>query len=235
MSPCQLWQADPGSAGNGVKDTSSFCTWRSVSDLWHIHRSSRVFLALVHWRSPLVTWMETACSGKTILDFNFNLKKKKRDPWINWEKNTAIVLGPTQQNVKKDDELFPASILVELIKVFLAGRKMQMLTKSMHPSAKSTDTSEQIWHIPQTRNTYTHAHVYTRAHTQRQICDTECPCDPYVPYGQEEGRKKQAHSSVVDCSLAASKAPGSLVLKQHSDGWYNPLFRTNAPVRLHIL
>lgn len=28
MSPCQLWQADPGSARNGVKDTSSSCTYR---------------------------------------------------------------------------------------------------------------------------------------------------------------------------------------------------------------
>lgn len=99
----------------------------------------------------------------------FNLNREKRNPCINRGKNTAIVLRPTQQNVKRLWTVFSASILVELIKVFLAGRKMQMLTKSMHPAAKSTDTSEQIWLISQTGNTYTRAHVYAHSHTETNL------------------------------------------------------------------
>lgn len=73
----------------------------------------------------------------------------------NWEENTLVVWVPTQR------DLISASILVKLIKVFLAGRKMQMLTKSMHPTANSTNTSEHIWLILQAGSTYTGAHVYT--------------------------------------------------------------------------
>lgn len=108
----------------------------------------------------------------------------------------------------KDYELFSASILVELIKVFLAGRKMQMLTKSMHPAAKSTDTSEQIWLILQTGNTYTHAHVYAHSHTQRQICDTSCPYDPYAPYGQEESRENKHTALWVTAAWQPAKPRG---------------------------
>lgn len=129
----------------------------------------------------------------------------KRDPCINRDDNGAIVLGPAQQNVKKN-ELFSASISVELIKVFLAGGKMQMLTKSMRPAAKSTDTGrfgsfcKQAIHI--------HTRVYAQCSTQRQICDTQCPCDPYAPYGQEEGRENKHTALWVTAAWQSAKPRG---------------------------
>ena len=83
-----------------------------------------------------------------------------------------------------------------------------MLTKSMLPAAKSTDTSEQIWLISQTGNTYTHAHVYAHSHTQRQICDTLCPYDPHAPYGQEEGRENKHTALWVTAAWQPAKPRG---------------------------
>ncbi len=83
-----------------------------------------------------------------------------------------------------------------------------MLTKSMHPAAKSTDASEQIWLISQTGNTYTHAHVYAHSHTQRQICDTPCPYDPCAPYGQEKGRENKHTALWVTAAWQPAKPRG---------------------------
>lgn len=130
----------------------------------------------------------------------------KRNPCINRRQQDHCVRSNTAECEK--NELFSASILVELIKVFLAGGKMQMLTKSMHPAAKSTDTSEQIWLILQTGHTYTHAHVYAHCSTQRQICDTQRPCDPYAPYGQEEGRENKHTALWVTAAWQPAKPRG---------------------------
>lgn len=138
--------------------------------------------------------------------------------WMLWgekesqrTKNTAIVLVPTQQNVK-GLWTFSASISVELIKVFLAGREKQTLTKSMRPTAKSTNTSEHIWLIfPSRQYIYTHARPcpHTHSHTQRQICETQCPCDPYAPYGQEEGRENKHTALWVIAAWQPAKPRGS--------------------------
>lgn len=140
-----------------------------------------------------------------VLGYRCNEKKKKSQR----TENTAIVLVPTQQNVKRL-WTFSASILVELIKVFLAGREKQMLTKSMHPTAKSTNTSKQIWLIFQAGiYTRTCIHAHTLSHTQRQICETQCPCDPYAPYGQEEGRENKHTALWVIAAWQPAKPRGS--------------------------
>lgn len=85
-----------------------------------------------------------------------------------------------------------------------------MLTKSMDPAAKSTDTSEHIWLISQTGNTYTHIYCIIIMHTftHREICDTPCPYDPYAPYGHEEGRENKHTARWVTAAWQPAKPRG---------------------------
>lgn len=86
-----------------------------------------------------------------------------------------------------------------------------MITKPVPPTAKSTTPSEQIlacftdstMHIP------TCFCMYTQCGTQRQICDTQCPCDPYAPYGQDEGRENK-HTTLWVTAAWQKAQPGDL-------------------------
>lgn len=66
MPPCQLRQADPGSAGNEVEDTSSSCTYRvSLTfgiNIYHLGFS-------LHLYDGIVYWAEAACTVLTMLGF----------------------------------------------------------------------------------------------------------------------------------------------------------------------
>lgn len=165
MSPCQLWQADPRSACNGVRDTSSSCTYR-LSLTFGIHICHLGFsLDVCH--GIVLRIREMARMHSTIF-FVYNWTGEQGIPvWAEGRKQPLCSVQGGK--MWKDYEVFSASILVELIKVFLAGRKMQMLTKSMRPAAKSTDTSEQIWLISQTGSTSRYTHVCTRFHTHTNL------------------------------------------------------------------
>lgn len=53
-----------------------------------------------------------------------------------------------------------------------------------------------------------HMNMHVHIVTQRQICDTQCPCDPYAPYGQEEGRENKHRALWVTAVWQPAKPQG---------------------------
>lgn len=183
MSPCRLWQADPRSAGNRVKDTSSSCTYNMSLTFWPLHSSQGGF-SLYTCRTRAI---ETACLGLAILSFKLNCdeKEKKIKESLHISRKEHIVLGPRQQNVKRLRTAFC---------VYIGRANKSILGWQENANADKINAPRCQIHRHKRADLAHCAHrqyIYTRACTRtwRQICDTRRPYDPHAPYGQDEGRK----------------------------------------------
>lgn len=205
MSPCQLWQADPGSARNGVKDTSSSCTYRvSLTFGIYIYHLGFSFYSchgiVFHKR-------ETARTGLAIFLVLNWMGKKKRNPCINWGKKTAIVLGPTQQNVKRLWSVFCVYI-GRANKSALGWQENANADKNQCTPLPNPQTLASRFGSFSKQAVHIHTHMYAHFHTRRQICDTPCPYDPHAPYGQEEGRENKHTALWVTAAWQPAKPRG---------------------------